>query len=583
MPKVNRIKWGPNGNDGIDPDQFLGTTDAADLIFKTNGVEIMRMFAAGNAEFIGRVTSDAFHLDDEDAISFGDSDNFTIDYDVANDLLDFRVGAGPNIGSSMLLNADDPVQGGRSVDLRPSDTVYLSNFIFMQNTIELVNTENFLATTIKFDLNNDQGGNIRNFQLATSDAGTFGSYQFVLGFGAQNNEMLAAGVFPFKFSNGGLDQSFIFNVNDGGVPFDIMSLEADGAQSIPQVNINSIMSILGDTPVVYPGTPFAIMNIGNSVTGMNNSNPVNSGLNTVVNWDYTVGINGIFSATNGLIGTTVMTPDGLGAGTDTHSLRGLIGTGQFAFGGSRTMTAVTGLFGQASVRTSGTVTNAIGLVGQVVTVLGGTIVNGVSLSAATPGTFIGGTLQNGTSLLSSGGTEGTISNWNIVATNGAVPSRFEGNLILSQTTETAPVFGLYVNNHQKITSNFGLFFGGTLDADATFFIQNFGSNLIQFGSAGNQTNNSRLLWDFETTANIIDVSGTSSGSTPGIIWDLASTRINGNFGFGVAPTAVQAGYTTITNLNTLRTGNRNTLSHGQLVDIVGTLIQDLKAKGVIVA
>ena len=477
------------------------------------------------------------------------------------------------------LDANNTVAGGPAIDLRPSPAVFLSNVILMQNTMELVNTENFIASTIKFDLNNDQGGNIRNFQLATSDVGTFGNYQFILGFGAQNNEMLAGGVFPFKFSNLGLDQPFTFEVNDGGSQFEIMSLEADGAQSIPQVNINSIMSILGDTAINYPGTPFDIIDIGNTVDGMNNSNPVNSGLNTSVIWNYTTGISGIFSATNGLIGTTVMTPDGLAGGIDTHSLRGLIGTGQFAFGGSRTMAIVNGLSGQASVRTSGTIDIGTGLTGQVVTVFGGTITNATSILGAVPGNFIGGTIINGITAMFEGGTAGTSSNWNVIASNSAVPSRFEGNLILSQTTETAPVFGLYVNNHQKITDNFGLFFGGTLNADATFMIQDTGSNLIRFGSAGNQTNDSRLLWDFETTANIIDVSGASSDATPGIIWELASTRINGNFGFGLAPTAVQTGYTAFANANILRTGDRDTMTLGQVIDNLHTLREDLKAKG----
>ncbi len=485
----------------------------------------------------------------------------------------------------MRLDANNVVAGGPAIDLRGSDSMFLSEFIFMRQTMRIVTAENAFASSIEFQLNNDTTGDIRRFLLSTTDAGTFGNYQFVIGNTANSfeNQMIAGGVFDFIFQNVGLDKKFTFNVNDGGSQFDIMTLEANGPQSIPQVNINSIMSILGDTAVNYPGTPFDIMDIGNTVDGMNESNPVNSGLNTAVTWNYTTGIAGIFSATNGLIGTTVMIPDGLGAGTDTHSIRGLIGSGQFALGGSRTMTTVTGLFGQASVRSSGTITDAVGLAGQVVTVFGGTIVNGTSISASAPGNFIGGILQNGISILSDGGTAGTISNWNIVATNGAVPSRFEGNIIIGQTTETASVFRLYVNGNQKIADNFGLFFGGTLNADATFFIQDEGANKIQFGSAGNQVNDSRLIYDFETTANIIDVSGSSSDLTPGIIWDLASTRINGLFGFGIAPTAVQVGYTTLSNLNTLRTGDRNIMTLGQTIDLIGTLIQDLKAKGVIAA
>ena len=57
-----------------------------------------------------------------------------------------------------------------------------------------------------------------------------------------------------------------------------------------------------------------------------------------------------------------------------------------------------------------------------------------------------------------------------------------------------------------------------------------------------------------------------------------------NFGLaGAAPSAPQTGYTTFTNLATLRTGDADTLTTAQLADIVGTLIVDLKTKGIISA
>lgn len=52
---------------------------------------------------------------------------------------------------------------------------------------------------------------------------------------------------------------------------------------------------------------------------------------------------------------------------------------------------------------------------------------------------------------------------------------------------------------------------------------------------------------------------------------------------GSAPSAPQTGFTTFTNLSTLRTGDADTLTAAQLADILGTLIEDLKAKGVISA
>lgn len=52
---------------------------------------------------------------------------------------------------------------------------------------------------------------------------------------------------------------------------------------------------------------------------------------------------------------------------------------------------------------------------------------------------------------------------------------------------------------------------------------------------------------------------------------------------GAAPSAPQTGYTTFTNLSTLRTGDADTLTLPQLCDIVGTLIVDLKTKGIVSA
>ena len=51
--------------------------------------------------------------------------------------------------------------------------------------------------------------------------------------------------------------------------------------------------------------------------------------------------------------------------------------------------------------------------------------------------------------------------------------------------------------------------------------------------------------------------------------------------FGGVLGLAQTGYTTFSNLTTLRTGDADTLTLGQLCDIVGTLILDLKTKGII--
>lgn len=52
---------------------------------------------------------------------------------------------------------------------------------------------------------------------------------------------------------------------------------------------------------------------------------------------------------------------------------------------------------------------------------------------------------------------------------------------------------------------------------------------------------------------------------------------------GAAPSTPQTGYTTFTNLATDRTCDADTVAVAELADIVGTLIEDLKAKGIISA
>jgi hypothetical protein len=61
----------------------------------------------------------------------------------------------------------------------------------------------------------------------------------------------------------------------------------------------------------------------------------------------------------------------------------------------------------------------------------------------------------------------------------------------------------------------------------------------------------------------------------------SGVRVNGSYGFGVAPTAVATGYTTFTNLTTVKTCNADSTSVAELADILGTLIVDLKAKGIV--
>ncbi|MCG9894415.1 MAG: hypothetical protein MH204_02920 [Fimbriimonadaceae bacterium] len=58
---------------------------------------------------------------------------------------------------------------------------------------------------------------------------------------------------------------------------------------------------------------------------------------------------------------------------------------------------------------------------------------------------------------------------------------------------------------------------------------------------------------------------------------------NGSFGFSVAPTAVQTGYSAFSNPATLRTLDTGAATLQQVAQCLGTVIEDLKAKGILAA
>jgi hypothetical protein len=77
-------------------------------------------------------------------------------------------------------------------------------------------------------------------------------------------------------------------------------------------------------------------------------------------------------------------------------------------------------------------------------------------------------------------------------------------------------------------------------------------------------------------SNYFELEATSGGM-------LKIATSGGGYGIDVAPTAVQTGYTTPTNLTTDRTFDADSTTVAELADVLGTLIEDLKAKGIISA
>ena len=101
---------------------------------------------------------------------------------------------------AMLITSEDLSQGESAVDLRPSDTCYLSNFIFMQTSLEIVNTESAFGSSVQFRLDNVAPLTaIRQFGVTTTDPG-FGSITLALGGPALPNSMLFQGAFDALFS-----------------------------------------------------------------------------------------------------------------------------------------------------------------------------------------------------------------------------------------------------------------------------------------------------------------------------------------------------------------------------------------------
>jgi hypothetical protein len=71
LNQPSKNAWGQNGDANTDPDnQFIGTTDEQDLVFKTNSQERIRVSADGDINLIGRVNANQLHIGS--SLSFGD-------------------------------------------------------------------------------------------------------------------------------------------------------------------------------------------------------------------------------------------------------------------------------------------------------------------------------------------------------------------------------------------------------------------------------------------------------------------------------------------------------------------------------
>lgn len=113
----------------------------------------------------------------------------------------------------------------------------------------------------------------------------------------------------------------------------------------------------------------------------------------------------------------------------------------------------------------------------------------------------------------------------------------------------------------------------------------FASGNISIGS--NTTDNGQRLQVYGST--LLRGSGTTSATTALLVQNSTPTsnftiRDDGGYAFRNGTVGLaQTGYTTFTNLTTDRTCDANATTVEELADILGTLIEDLKTKGIIAA
>jgi len=385
---------------------------------------------------------------------FGNFDTDSDNYIGTNDLdVNFNIKVNSTFGGQILVaffNPNDTVLGGPAFDLRPGEAMWLPNFVGIQTSMELVSAENAIASSITFELNNDQGGAIRRFLLATSDAGTFGNYQFILGNTANSaeNQLIAGGDFDFIFQNTGTLKSFIFNLkNLAGSQVDVFEANGSGVAqpSLPFTNYKALLGVLQDQTIVYGVTPFDIISMKPTITNITTDNTVNSGVNADTVWEFDTTQVGLFSGTQAMSAVCRMKPTNF---AQTHQVRGVFGQSIFEGGASATISSIQGMFGSCGVQ-GGEAAQCIGLLGSTLTVFLGNIVDAIGVHASAWVPFLGGTCDVSTSLVSEGGTNGVI-NWNARFTND-VRSYHEGNWIIGQITETDVTARLFVNGKGRIT------------------------------------------------------------------------------------------------------------------------------------
>ncbi|MBL7997741.1 MAG: hypothetical protein JNL32_03790 [Candidatus Kapabacteria bacterium] len=218
--------WSLTGNSGINPTtNYLGTTDAQSLVFKTNAIERMRILANGR---IGVGTTNPLAL-----FSVGSQSQFQVDSLGRITAPEINLAAAVaflKINGNAGLNGDLLMSGGANTSPRWTKTV--DSLLITNLTSTNITTNRIRANIYEGDSINVRGGNITNLNstnLNVTNNATIGVNLTV------NNTVNARTVITDT-----LKARFI----QGGVPFDSLKTGVNSGQNL-QVGNGSTLSPTG--------------------------------------------------------------------------------------------------------------------------------------------------------------------------------------------------------------------------------------------------------------------------------------------------------------------------------------------------
>lgn len=289
-------------------------------------------------------------------------------------------------------------------------------------------------------------------------------------------------------------------------------------------------------------------------------------------WEYTAPLTSAVGISNAIFTNPMLRPaSGLGAGTDTHNMRGMTLSCNWTDAAEgRTLTGMVGATLQGAVANTGTITTARGALAQIFTSVGGTLTKAIGFQASGPFTFLGGSIVEAISLNVTAPGAGTTK---YCLNVGNADSFFEGKT--SFGGNFTPNFAVdAVDLRVRATGH--LRFSGTGASDSDVEMSSNGSGILTFAAIGG-TNNETFNINMESVVSQISLNGGNNQ----LLINFNSFRVNGLFAFGTAPTPVQTGYIVFANLTTRRTLDADSTSVDEIADFCGTLRADLVAKGLI--